>query len=166
MAKTIERKTAETILQSPFEVKVGEKSYRVAPPCAATLMMVSALIPEMPEMDIEGNKLYESLSFAKDCDVVYKIVATLIIGAKAIRDERNRKPAVGRWFTKPQKSSVDVLAEELKYECTNTEVYDIVSRILTEGMGVNDFFALSASLREISLIQTLRAADGTAVSGR
>lgn len=165
MAKTIERRTAETILQSPLEVKVGDKVYKVAPPCAATLMLASALIPEIPKLDIEGNRLYETLAFAKDCQVTYRIMATLIIGAKAIREEKSRMPKVRRLFLKPQKSSVDVLAEELMYECTNEEVYDIAQKILTEGMGVNDFFGLSASLREISLIQMTRGA-GMTVSGQ
>lgn len=150
--KTTEERTSDVILQEPIEVVVGGRTYKVAPPCGATLIRISKYITGMPQMDFQGNRLNETLAFAKDCGCMYDIVATLILGAKAIRKMESRIRLFGR------SNPYDVLVDELKYDCTNAQVFEIASKILAEGMEVNDFFALSASLREISLIQTTRTA--------
>ena len=50
MNKTIEQTVAETILEQPFEVKVGEKSYQVASASTATLILVSEAISQLPQI--------------------------------------------------------------------------------------------------------------------
>ena len=44
MAQTIEAKTAQTVLQEPKEIKIGEKIYSVAPPSLGTLILVSEAV--------------------------------------------------------------------------------------------------------------------------
>lgn len=162
--KSIVERAAEAILQEPMELHVGDKVYVVAPPCGATLIMVSKLLAKVPHVDKMGNVLNEVLASAKDADVLYEIVATLIIGAKRIRDEKNES-----WVSRvgvKRNTLVSTLAEELKYECTNAQVYEMVAKILSEQMEIGDFFALSTSLREISLIQETREVDSTIAFGQ
>ena len=85
MNKTIEQTVAETILEQPFEVKVGEKSYQVAPASTATLILVSEAISQLPHIALDTEKVVEeTLSIAKDCRILGDIAAILILGAKSI----------------------------------------------------------------------------------
>ena len=70
MNKTIEQTVAETILEQPFEVKVGEKSYQVASASTATLILVSEAISQLPHIALDTEKVVEeTLSVAKDCRI-------------------------------------------------------------------------------------------------
>ena len=60
MNKTIEQTVAETILEQPFEVKVGEKSYQVASASTATLILVSEAISQLPHIALDTEKVLDS----------------------------------------------------------------------------------------------------------
>lgn len=82
MNKTIEQTVAETILEQPFEVKVGEKSYQVASASTATLILVSEAISQLPHIALDTEMVVEeTLSVAKDCRILGDIAAILILGA-------------------------------------------------------------------------------------
>jgi len=90
MKQTIETKTAETVLETPFSVSVGGKSYEVARPTLSTLIEVSKFISQLPESieTVEQNDdaiLKEVLSIAFDCGYLGDIVAILILGSKGIK---------------------------------------------------------------------------------
>lgn len=92
MNKTIEQTVAETILEQPFEVKVGEKSYQVASASTATLILVSEAISQLPHIALDTEKVVEeTLSVAKDCRILGDIAAILILGAKFINSILNGK---------------------------------------------------------------------------
>ena len=64
--KTIEQKAAETILQTPVEVKVGSKTYMTAPPSTATLILASEAVSRLPHVVLDPkNVVEESLSSQK-----------------------------------------------------------------------------------------------------
>lgn len=89
MNKTIEQTVAETILEQPFEVKVGEKSYQVASASTATLILVSEAISQLPHIALDTEKVVEeTLSVAKDCRILGDIAAILILGAKNITEKK------------------------------------------------------------------------------
>ncbi|MCC8155482.1 MAG: hypothetical protein LIP01_15645 [Tannerellaceae bacterium] len=48
MAKTIESKVADTILERKMKLEIGGKYYEVAPPTTATLILVSELVAQLP----------------------------------------------------------------------------------------------------------------------
>lgn len=78
----IETKVADTILQKPYRVQVGEETYTVAPPSIATIILASELIAQLPGLKLDTKQvMFESLFVAKDCKVLGDIVATLILGA-------------------------------------------------------------------------------------
>lgn len=86
--KTIEQKAAETILQTPVEVKVGSKTYMTAPPSTATLILASEAVSRLPHVVLDPkNVVEESLSIAKDCRALGDIVAIFILGAKNLKEK-------------------------------------------------------------------------------
>jgi hypothetical protein len=53
--KTMETKVAETILQKLDEVNVGGKTYTIAPPSTATLILVSETVSKMPQVTMDDK---------------------------------------------------------------------------------------------------------------
>lgn len=159
MAKTIAKRTADTILQKPQIIKLGGRTFEVAPPCCATLIEFSGLMSEVPFVDMMGDRINEMLAAAKDTDVLFKQVAILIMGAKKVNEERG-------WWQFWRKGSVEELARWLKYNCRPSELKEGMIRLLSM-MEIESFFELTTSLQEISLIQQMRAVDDeTTVSGQ
>lgn len=153
--KNLQERTAETILQTPKVIRVGKRSYTVAPPSCATLIEISKIIPSVPLVDLYGDQIDEALAAAKDCRPVFEQLAILILGAKAIRDDRK---SIFR------KNRLRTLTDELMYEYSPKEANKLRGELLGM-MEVQDFFVLTASLQEISLIQKTREAE-TIASGQ
>ena len=142
MNKTIEQTVAETILEQPFEVKVGEKSYQVASASTATLILVSE---------------------AKDCRILGDIAAILILGAKnitekkkvpQIKEKRYLCGLIRRPYTVEVEITIDKkaeLAKELLEDVSPRELNLIVSQILSR-MQIADFFGLTTFLVELNLL--------------
>lgn len=83
MKKTAEQKLNEAILQKKSKAVIGGKEFEIAPPCIATLYEVSALISNLPALDINTeDPIGETLRIAKDCKVEADIIAMLILGAR------------------------------------------------------------------------------------
>lgn len=84
--QTIERRAAQTILEeSVGQIIIDGHTYEVPAPTTGTLVMVSALISELPDIDLtlpDDELPGEMLHKAKDCRAVADIAATLILGAK------------------------------------------------------------------------------------
>ena len=180
MKKSIEKKVADTILQTPEILKVGEVEYFIYPPSTATLIMISEIISDMPTIDEDtDNVLTEVLRVAKDMKVIGKIAAVLILGAKRIKEynkvvvwRRVEKKKFNFWKMKYETSveptsevklEVDELAEALLDNLSSKQLKDLVSERLTN-MSIPDFFGLTASLSAANLLKRTREAE-TTVSG-
>ena len=144
MNKTIEQTVAETILEQPFEVKVGEKSYQVASASTATLILVSEAISQLPHIALDTEKVVEeTLSVAKDCRILGDIAAILILGAKnitekkkvpQIKEKRYMCGLIRRPYTVEVEITIDKkaeLAKELLEDVSPRELNLIVSQILS-----------------------------------
>ena len=136
--KTIEQKAAETILQTPVEVKVGSKTYMTAPPSTATLILASEAVSRLPHVVLDPkNVVEESLSIAKDCRALGDIVAIFILGAKNLKEkvkvQKNREKSYlwglfKRQVVEEVEEVIDrkaELAQELLEELTPAELYDL-----------------------------------------
>lgn len=87
MTKTIEQRVSEAVLQKPKEVVIGDRTFTVAPPSTATLLLVSEGISLLPQVSLSKDKIVEEVLFvAKDCRVLGDIVATLILGCKHLTE--------------------------------------------------------------------------------
>lgn len=171
---TTEEAAADTILQQPHEVEIAGKRYQIAPPTPATLFLVSKQISYLPPINQGAkNVLAEVLSKAKDCRPVTKIAATLILGAKRI-NERHSVPVVRRDLVEPEPAKglrrffkrqkpriverdhvmleIDWLSAQI---AENMTIQELSKLVITElgGLGIGDFFGLTASLSAGNLLR-------------
>lgn len=182
--KTIEQSVADTILGNPIgTVTIDGKDYRVAPPTTATLIMVSALISQLPEIDpaTPREKIIPTLmEAATDCEVLGKIAATLILGAKRIKQQPITTIAIPgverRWSWKRLRKvdkpttkltpifEIDYIAEKVLENMHPGELHEFISTTLTEAH-LADFFVLTTSLRTKSLLTPTREVGKTTAYG-
>lgn len=158
MRKTIESKTASTILQKKRELIIGQRTYQVAPPTVRTLIDASALIAQLPQTSMDpDNAMVDSLNIAKDCAVLGDILAILILGS------RKEQFFIDRVFNTAKRTS-DRLARKLLDSLSPAELNNAIAEVL-EGMEIADFFALTTFLIDINLLKATREVVTTA-SGR
>lgn len=163
MSETIEGQVAATILQQPTVIKIGEKTYTVAPPSVATMILVSEHVARLPAIKLDNETLIEDvLRCAKDCRALGDIAAILVLGAKGVtqRVTRVRKVRQSRFFgliKRDVEVSADEvlnrqaeLARELLETLDAAELYSLVVQCLNT-LRLADFFGLTTFLCEINL---------------
>ena len=176
MEKTIEEKVAQTILQQPEGMTIGGKTYTIAPPSVATLILVSGGVSRLPHLHLDEDKVIEeTLSVAKDCQELGDIAATLILGAKHINDivesrhtEKKRhlwglfstEHTVVKYETKKER-----LSRELLEDTTPRDLHNIIAQTLLK-MQVGDFFGLTTFLTEINLMRPTKVETEAIASGQ
>lgn len=174
--KSIEEQVARTILQQPEEIKVGDKSYQVAPPSIATLILVSEAVSRLPHQHLDDKKvMVETLAIAKDCRALGDVAAILILGAKNInqpikREQKPRKSLLQRIFGKHQPEEIietrkEALARELLEEISPRDLHNIVAQLLLQ-MEVGDFFGLTTFLTEVNLMRQTKVETAPTASGQ
>lgn len=159
---TIEQLTADTILQKGEQtLEVGDKTYQIGKPTVATLIMVSELISQIPEYTNNDNIVSEVLAKAKDTKVLGKIVATLILGAKRVKEHHKvTKEIPQNWLLrrfKPTKvqvigEEVDVLAEEILDNCSPSEL-SVITSVTLSNLEIGAFFAITTSLMTTNVLK-------------
>lgn len=186
MSKNIETKVAETILQEPEDVVVGDTVYKVAPPSTATLILVSEAAAMMPQTKLDPERIVdEVLSIAKDCRPVGEFAAILILGAKGLTETRKVVKTVEKTVYEPylfgllkrqrviaetveKDVVIDRMAElskSLLEDLTPRELHNLVARLLSR-MQVADFFGLTTFLIETNLLRQTRKVEETTASGQ
>lgn len=171
MEKTIEQKAAQTILQEPEVVSIGGKTYNVAPPSVATLILVSAGISRLPHIRLDEKRVAEEvLSVAKDCRELGNIAATLILGAKQVNEivEKRR----GLWgflgtrrTVKRRETKMERLSRELLEETSPRDLHNMIAQLLMK-MQVSDFFGLTTFLTGINLMRPTKVGTEATASGQ
>lgn len=176
MEKTTEEKVAQAILQQPEEITIGGKTYIIAPPSVATLILVSEGVSRLPHIHLDDSKIMEeTLSVAKDCQELGNIAATLILGAKHINDmvesrQTEKKRHFGGLFH-TKKTVVELetkkerLSRELLENTTPRDLYNIIAQTLLK-MQVSDFFGLTTFLIEINLLRPTKVVTEATASGQ
>ena len=163
--KKIETKVADTILQRSQEVKIGEKTYQVTPPTTATLILISELVAQLPQVTLDATKeLPESLRIAKDCRVLGDIVAVLILGATDPNKKQSPRP---KWFTREKTAATQQreLAAEILYNMKPSELSELTRRLLQK-MEIGYFFGFTVSLIEVNLTKATRETEEMTASGQ
>ncbi len=163
MPTNIEGHVAATILQQPTEIRIGDKTYSVAPPSVATMILVSEHVAKLPAIKFDEKSLVEEvLRSAKDCRALGDIAAILVLGAKGLTERvtQVRKVRQSRFFGLI-KREVEVAADEtvnrqaeLAREILETldaaQLYSLVVQCLNT-LKLADFFGLTTFLCEINL---------------
>ena len=166
MAKKTEQKVADALLERKIQVKVGAKVYEAPAPTLGTLVMVSELIAELPELETKEDvaAIFRNI---RHSGLIARICAIFIIGAKAVKNEQisseNKLRNLLR-FRGPR-TAVDALAEEILDNCTPADTSRIVAN-LTEASNLEDFFQLSTFLQEVNLTKPTKVEKETTASGR
>lgn len=151
---SVEKRVTDTILQTPFDVRVGGETYQVAPPSCAVLILVSEMISTMQfKMDKEAV-LNSVLKYAKDCRVIGDIVALIILGIDGCI-EKKKIVRKHYWGLKKEVIEIeinhqDILSRKL-LKLSPNELGNLLANLLTT-LEVSDFFGLTASLSDLNLL--------------
>ena len=166
----IEQKTAETILQKPFEVQAGGKTYAVARPTFGTLIELSPYVKQLPNVtDVKKEDLVPYiLSIAeKYGKIIAKMAALLIIGGQNIvyhkvKRLKSRFLCFKR-YENVMVSNVDELADELIRNASSEEM----NRIINLAMGYQDIGFFLSTIISLSAANVLEATqtEATAFGG-
>ena len=172
MTETIESKVAMTILEEHIgEIILDGKSYTIPAPTTATIIAVSALISQLPNLDITVPDELLPAEVLKDRhhgNTLAKIAATLMLGQKRIKERHIIEVQVGtekkwswRYFKHIDKPIVDRMTE-LQYltqkildNCTTARLREITFALIKEG-GLDDFFILTTSLHAENQLKPTR----------
>lgn len=175
----LEKLVSDAILQTSSDVIVIDGvEYPITPPTAGTVIMISELVSQLPVVNGQtDNVLLEVLGTAKDLSVIGKIAATLILGAKRIKERRYKtithttktkrwswrkfRFVVDRVTTTERALEVDYLAELILNEVTNETLVKLVSKRLGL-MQIGDFFELTTFLSEVNHLKRTREVVATA----
>lgn len=156
MSKKIEQKVAETILQDSEKIKIGKMTYEVRPASVATLIQVSRLIAELPDVKLEMNSsediLVGSLMIANKCDILGLIGATLVLGASK---PTNTPPYMERLLKRLKigfKTKHEKLAEKILFELGSKELNVLIVQQLGK-LEIGDFFGLTTSLLDVNILR-------------
>lgn len=156
MNKTIEQKTAETVLQTPEKVTIGGRKYTVAKPSTATLIMASAAISKLPQFELKKEAMVSDvLRVAKDAEGVGDVVAIMMVGAKGLNSIGPRR-WMKLWRLRKMKR---IVLEEAGADELQKLAYQLFSK-----MHVGDFFGLIAFLSEVNMTKPTKAT--TTASGK
>lgn len=154
--KNIEGKVAETILQEPDKIKIGNKTYEVRPASVATLIQVSRLISRLPDvkLDIENNAdiLVGSLMIANKCEILGEIAATLVLGARKPSNTPQLIKNLLQGLKIGFKSKHEKLGEKILYEYGSKELNSMIVRQLSK-LEIGDFFGLTTSLLDVNILR-------------
>lgn len=175
MAKTLEEKTAEAILQRAADIKIGEKTYKAAPPSIATLILVSEAVSRLPHRKPDkAQMVQESLAMGKDGSVLCEIAAILVLGARHINDPvndpqtRSNNP-LRRLFRHRGKRKAQTQKEYLTREIAETystqELENLIAMLLGQ-LDLGSFFALTTFLTEVNLLRQTKVETETTAFGQ
>ena len=134
-------------------------AYTVSRPSAATIIEVSkyiATLPLAPFIEGKHEVLTYVLAYAKDCEAIGHIAATLILGKK---EYHHHKRSCYQTFLRAiqEGETVEVdnrsrLAKELLEECTNEELLSLITSTL-EMQHIAFFFRIIISLNEANILR-------------
>ncbi len=180
--ESLEKLVADAILERSAEtVKIDGREFEITPATPATLILISELVAEMPVMSRKtSNVLQEVLCKARDLRVLGRIIATLILGARRIREGHTIKvehtEACRRWSWRQFRmieagkrvtenvKELDWLSERLLEEVTTNTLLRITAKRIAL-MQVADFFELTTSLSEANLLKRTKEVEETAFGG-
>lgn len=178
MAQTTEQQVANAVLQTPTEVLVGDKVFKVAPPSIATLILASAAVSQLPEVELNGKQIVEeSLFIAKDCAVLGDVAAILILGAKNLQEEvetpvkRRRKGLLGLLgfrHTVQEVQTIDRKAELSKFLLENLaprQLREVMFNLIHQ-LQLGDFFGLTTFLIDLNLLRPTKVETETTAFGQ
>lgn len=165
---TIESKVASAILERKVaSIEIDGKTYEIAPPTLATLILVSELVSTLPVVErVPNNKIVDSvLHYAKDYRALGDICAVLILGAKNLTqevEETHTRRILGLFKRRYMaKRTIDRKAELSRLITENMRpsvVFNIIVKRLQD-MEVGSFFSITTSLSEANILKPTKEVE-------
>lgn len=176
MEQTTEQKVAGTILEKGVTVSVGGRDYKVERVSIATLVEVSAVISEIEratgdlptEEDVKRDPELVSVWAMRSAGagtLIARAVATLILGAKAIREERPTRRHFFHFGNNHSETRLEQLTAEIAEGMNYEEVYYIFTELLGQSR-LAHFFALTTFLRGATLTKPRKVEEETTAFGQ
>ena len=173
MSKNIEQKVADTLLEKKIQVKVGAKVYEAPAHTLGTLVMVSELIGDLPEIETKEDvpAIFRNVRHGRE---IARICAIFILGAKAVKAEQNKPFSAENRIRRlirfqfgsfHPRTAVDELRDEILDNYTNADISRIVAH-LVDASNLEDFFELSTFLKEVNLTTPTKVETETTASGQ
>ena len=146
-AQTVEMQVAKTILKDFLKVRIGNTEYNVKPPTLSVLFRISAIVSQFPQSETKMSSKPEDvlkhvLLNAYQYDGAGDIMATLVLG----------------WHKYPTKEFIaehEALSAQISDTLHPREFDELLQKLLNV-QEVADFFALTATLSELNLIEGKR----------
>lgn len=152
----VEVKVTDTILEKAITVQVGSKTYEVAPPTIATLILASEAVSRIPKFTLDPEKLVqECFCIARHTRFLGEIAAILILGAQ--RSELRVKPAQRGVFSR-RRTQKEQLTDEILLNLSPKKLFEVITQVLTT-LELSDFFGLTTFLTEINLLHQTRKVE-------
>lgn len=160
---TLEEKTAEAMLQSPYAVTVGRRHYLVRPMTIATLAMLSKEISRVTiSIDKDPQEfVFGLLKNASQFEGIGRIIAIMILGAKKLTPHgwlKVLKIPFYRW-------RLNDLARYINENLTGGEINTIMGETMKR-MEVVDFFQITTFLSEINMLKAKKVETKMTASGQ
>lgn len=159
----VEVKVTDTILEKAITVQVGSKTYEVAPPTIATLILASEAVSRIPKFTLDPEKLVqECFCIARHTRFLGEIAAILILGAQ--RSELRVKPAQRGVFSRlralfsRRRTQKEQLTDEILLNLSPKKLFEVITQVLTT-LELSDFFGLTTFLTEINLLHQTRKVE-------
>lgn len=148
--QTPEQKVATAILEKSIgSIKAGGKTYEIAPPSTATLILISEIVSTLPVIEKVPKEqiVYSVLHNAKNFKALGDMAAVLVLGAKRIKKRRLFGLLRGNGEKVKRR-----LAKEILEDMSPSKLSECIVERLTS-MEVVDFFAITTSLSEANLLK-------------
>lgn len=139
---TVEQQVADTILQKPREIIIGDKKFIQPKPTFATIIEASAIVSSFPKMkdEIDYEELFNDvMRNAKYAKMVGRLLAVLILGVK--------KPSLITRLIHDRK--IKKLSDYILLNVSPKEYATKISEA-TEGIEVVSFFQIMLFLNRIN----------------
>ena len=167
--QTLEKHTADVILQRPIKITIGDKEYDMAQPTLATLVLVSEAVAALPEVSLtEDNIVVDVIREARHLKGIAEVAAIMLLGEKNLTatERRCKKYLWGLW-----KSEEEVVVDrkaELAHELMHCNIRDLNAAIgmMMRCMHTEDFFVIASFLTSINLTKPTRKEATTTAFGR
>lgn len=176
--ETLERKTADAILQRPQKITIGGKEYAMAQPTLATLVLVSEAIAALPEVSLnEDTLIVDVLREARNMRGLADIAAIMILGEKNLtttervtRTIEGKSHLWGLWREADKTIEEEVVIDrraELAAELMRADMRELNAAIgvLIRCLHTEDFFVCASFLTSINLTKPTRKEATTTACG-
>lgn len=166
--QTIEQRVGATLLQQPRQIEVAGKTYNVAPPTIATLILASEAISLLPQERLDDERIVEeTLRIAKDCRALGDILGRALLGQALSPEDKDSEERTTEERTllglrrRRTTQTIDrkrELSDELLEALAPRDLYRLISELLRD-MQLGDFFGATTSLLEVNLTKPTRGVE-------